>query len=115
MQDTWGDDSATFSPNGKQILTGSKDKTAKLWDITTQKCVATFSGHVGEITSVAFSPDGATILTGSTDKSVMLWDIINQKIIFTFKNLQNFSVTSVKFSPDGLKGADWVVQTLHKA
>ena len=47
-----------FSPDGVRILTASKDKTAKLWDVASGKQMASFS-HQDEVKRVAFSPDGA--------------------------------------------------------
>ena len=53
-----------FSLDGKQVLTGSEDKTARLWDAQSGKALRTFTGHSDEVTSVAFSPDGKQVLTG---------------------------------------------------
>jgi WD40 repeat protein len=63
-----------FSPDGKHALTGSSDKTAKLWDVATGAEVRTFSGHTGTMASVAFSSDGKYVLTGSWDGTAKLWD-----------------------------------------
>jgi WD40 repeat protein len=57
------------------VLTGSKDKTARLWDAATGQEILAFTGHRSDVTSVAFSPDGARVLTGSADKRARLWDI----------------------------------------
>ena len=59
-----------FSPDGKQVLTGSHDQTARLWDVVTGKELSPIMGHdykayVGMVTSVAFSPNGKLVLTGS--------------------------------------------------
>ena len=57
-----------------RILTGSADKTAKLWDVASVNLIASFA-HQGTVKAVAFSPDGARILTGSADKTAKLWDV----------------------------------------
>ena len=66
--------SVAFSPDGKNILTGSMDKTARLWDLS-GNLIQEFTGHMGIIFSVTFSPDGKTILTGSLDKTARLWNL----------------------------------------
>jgi WD40 repeat protein len=67
--------SVSFSPDGKRIVSGSGDKTAKVWDSKTGKETFTFKGHSGPILSVQFSPDGKRIVTGSTDETVKIWDV----------------------------------------
>jgi len=67
--------SVVFSPDGRSALSGSWDKTLKLWDVATGKETRTFSGHTGGVRSVAFSPDGRSALSGSADKTLKLWDL----------------------------------------
>lgn len=88
-----------FSPDGKKILTGSCDKTAKLWDVETGKVEKIYAGHSSEVTAVAFSPDGAKILTGSNDHTAKLWDLVTQKVEKTFIG-HAAEVTSVAFSTE---------------
>ena len=62
-----------FSPDGKHLLSGCEDKTAKVWELATGDCTATLQGHSSSVFSVAFSPDGAQLATGSGDKTVKVW------------------------------------------
>ena len=95
-----------FSPDSKTILTGSPDRSIRLWDLD-QNVLATFTGHAGPVTSLAFSPDGKRILTGSADNTARLWDLKGNALqVFTGHTDE---VTSVAFSPDGetiLTGSD---------
>jgi WD40 repeat protein/serine/threonine protein kinase len=89
-----------FSPDGKTILTGSKDGTARLWDVATSKPVGVSLNHKSSVTAVAFGYDGKTILTGSEDHTVWRWNIAEKKSI----NLPVLSLdygTAMTFSPDG--------------
>ena len=66
-----------FSPDGKLVVTGSNDKTARLWDTATGNPVATLAGHDGSVIAVAFSPDGKLVVTGSADKMARLWKVFS--------------------------------------
>ncbi|CCI03622.1 hypothetical protein MICAC_4770001 [Microcystis aeruginosa PCC 9443] len=65
--------SVNFSPDGKTLVSGSVDKTIKLWNVETGKEIRTLKGHDGYVWSVNFSPDGKTLVSGSGDKTIKLW------------------------------------------
>src|SRR5262249_48766716 len=56
--------SVAFSPDGKRIVSGSEDRTLKVWDAQTGQETRTLEGHTGIVYSVAFSPDGKRIASG---------------------------------------------------
>ncbi|HEV8083540.1 MAG TPA: TIR domain-containing protein [Chitinophagaceae bacterium] len=87
-----------FSPDKKFILTGSLDKTARLWDLN-GKMILEFKRHSGAVNSVAFSQDGKFILTGSLDSTAALWDM-KGRLIIKFEGHTGI-INSVSFSPDG--------------
>jgi WD40 repeat protein len=92
--------SVAFSPDGKQVISGSIDNTLKLWDVATSREIRIFSGHSGRVFSIAFSPDGKQVISGSWDKTLKLWDVTTGREIRTFTGHTN-PVTSVAFNPDG--------------
>jgi WD40 repeat protein len=65
--------SAAFSPDGKTVVTASKDSTARLWSAADGTALATLSGHQGRVLSAAFSPDGKMVVTASWDETAHLW------------------------------------------
>ena len=64
----------TFSVDGTLLVSGSDDKTIKLWDIQTGGVIKTFN-YIASVTSVSISADNTTIATGSKDNAVCLWNI----------------------------------------
>jgi WD40 repeat protein len=64
---------AEFSSDGKHILTGSEDGTAKFWD-TKGKLIKTFEEkYETEYTSATFSKDGQFAIVSSKDNNVNFW------------------------------------------
>jgi WD40 repeat protein len=94
--------SVAFSPDGRRVLSGSADKTIKLWDTATGSLIRTFEGHSSQVNSVAFSPDGTRVLAGGLGKTFELWDAATGALIRTFEGHQSW-VNSVAFSPDGTR------------
>ena len=92
--------SATFSPDGKFIVTASEDKTARVWDATTGRSVAEMHGHTSRVTSATFSGDGKLIVTASDDGTARVWEAATGKNIAELRGHTSM-VTSATFSPDG--------------
>ena len=93
---------ASFSPDGKLVVTGSSDQTGgylRVWDAQTGKLVRKLEGHEDSVLSVTFSRDGKRLLTGSYDETARLWDVETGELIRTFVG-HDWWVWSAAFSPD---------------
>jgi len=51
----------SFLPDGTKIVSGSSDRTIKIWDVSSGKLIKTFEGHSNSVLSVSFLPDGVRI------------------------------------------------------
>ena len=82
-----------------RLVTGSRDGTARLWDMETGEELNAFTGHQDVITSVAVTPDGR-LVTGSDDTTARLWDLDTGEELRIFTGHQN-AISSVAVTSDG--------------
>jgi WD40 repeat protein len=66
--------SVDFSPGGKRLVSGSEDRTLRIWEAQTGQQLLTLKGHTDWVWSVAFSHDGKRIVSGSADGTLKVWD-----------------------------------------
>jgi WD40 repeat protein len=83
------------------VVSGSADRTIRIWNAETGKGVAgPFKGHIFAITSVGFSLDGKRLVSGSRE-TIRIWNVeMGERVAGPFEG-HRFVITSVGFSPDG--------------
>ena len=89
-----------ITPDGKRIVSGSDDKTIKIWDSASGDELMTLRGHDDWISSVAFSPDGKRIISGSGDNTIKVWNSVTGAELMTLRGHSD-DVYGIAISPDG--------------
>ncbi|KAF8756761.1 anaphase-promoting complex binding [Rhizoctonia solani] len=96
--------SASFSFDGKRVVSGCADRTIRVWDPQTLSLLLDPFGsqtHTGEINSVTFSPDDRLIASGSFDCTICVFDSYTGHLVLGPLSAHTDWVRSVVFSPDG--------------
>jgi platelet-activating factor acetylhydrolase IB subunit alpha len=84
------------------VVTGSRDKTVKVWNINTAACVHTFTDHDNWVRSVVIHPSNNYIISVSDDKSMKVFDVANKRCLRSVEDAHGHFVTKVVFG-EGLK------------
>jgi len=88
-----------ISSDGQFALSGSWDRTLRLWNLKEGKTTRRFVGHDADVLSVAFSADNRQIVSGSRDKTIKLWNTLGE-CKFTLQDQGHTDwVSCVRFSP----------------
>jgi WD40 repeat protein len=98
-----------FSPDGHQVVSGSQDDTARLWDAKTGALSGILKGHTDRVWYAGFAPDNRTVVTASADRSARLWNTRVDRSLLTLgdeskrvdSEPRKNDVYSAEFSPDG--------------
>jgi WD40 repeat protein len=76
MEEPAGFHGASFSPDGRRVLTPSERKDyASLWDVQSGKIIYRLAGNPRGIATIRFSPDGRRAISAGRDGSVRLWGL----------------------------------------
>ena len=67
------------APDGTRIVTGSSDKTVRVWDLHTGEAVFVLDGHSDNVKSVAVTPDSSKVVSSSPIDGIRVWDLSTGK------------------------------------
>ena len=88
------------TPDGKRVVSGSEDRTLKVWDLESGQVLQTLSGHGDWVRAVAVTPDGQRAVSGSRDDTLKVWDLASGKELQTLSGHQG-NVHAVALTPGG--------------
>ncbi|KAJ9527505.1 hypothetical protein QJQ45_025765 [Haematococcus lacustris] len=92
--------SVTLSPDGKVLVSGSRDNTIRVWDMASGSCTYTMEGHTDCVNGVTLSPDGKVLVSGSGDNTIRVWDMAAGSCTHTLEG-HTSCIAGVTLSPDG--------------
>ena len=96
--------SVSLSADGRRAISGSDDKTLRVWDLESGECLKTLEGHTEGVLSVSLSADGRRAISGSSNATLRVWDLESGECLKTLGGtLEGHTdrVTSVSLSTDG--------------
>ncbi|WP_086756473.1 NB-ARC domain-containing protein [Nostoc sp. 106C] len=97
-----------LTPDGKYVISGSRDTTLKVWNWQTGEELRTLVGHTSYVNAVAFTPNGKYVISGSDDYTLKVWNWQNGEELRTLAGHTSY-VNAVAFTPNGkyvISGSD---------
>lgn len=75
---------------GQYIVTGSRDKTIKLWDASSGQLLSTLVGHDNWVRQLVIHPSGKYLVSASDDKTIKIWDLRSGRCVKTIEAHSHF-------------------------
>jgi guanine nucleotide-binding protein subunit beta-2-like 1 protein len=93
----------TMTNDSKYVVSGSWDKTLRLWDLNTFKTKHVLVGHTKDVVSCAFSSDNRAIYSGSMDKTIIVWNVNGERQHTEDKEMKGWvsSIINIKKGKEG--------------
>ena len=107
--------SVEFSQDGKYLVSGSGDRTLRVWSLSPPQLLFTMQ-HGEWVNDVCFAPSGRVVASASVNGTIKIWNIENGQMLGGVKaHPQN--ATSVTFSPDGFRlvssGSEGIIRVFN--
>ncbi len=93
--------SVAFTPDGRRFVSGSDDRSVRLWETATGPRLGDFDGVTGTAYGVAVSPDGRRVAAGLNSQKILVWELASGKLLDTFDTKAAGGVLALIFTADG--------------
>ena len=91
----------TISPDGKTLVSGSRDHTFRVWDLMAKKCNYTLDKDFGTIVDLAITPNGETLISSHGDFSLRAWNLKSPNSENSLLEKVDSLIWAIAISPDG--------------
>jgi WD40 repeat protein len=95
-----------FSPDGKHLLSGGRDRSVRLWAAEGAMLLHTFQGHAGYVSSVAFDPSGNRAASAGAGGAIKLWSVRDRSEQPSIDDAHDHYVGALAFTPGPLGWSD---------
>lgn len=92
----------SITPDGRRLISASRDRTLRVWDLHSGEALAVLRGHEGDVRGCAVMPDGRRVVSASEDKTLKIWDLETGRALATL-NGHEARVMACAVTPDGLR------------
>src|SRR5262249_36538638 len=89
-----------MTPDCPRVVSGSRDRTLRVWEFDSRKCVTTLTGYSEMAFGVAVTPDGRRAVSGAHDGTIRVWDLNTGECLTAMEGHAK-SVYGVAVAPDG--------------
>jgi WD40 repeat protein len=89
-----------WSPDGSKLVSASRDKTSKIFDMKTGDSLVTFNSHGAPVFGAGFTPDGTQAVTSGGDKQIRVWNVADAKELRAIGGFSD-EVFRIKVTADG--------------
>ncbi len=93
-----------FLPDGRRIISGSVDRTVRIFDVETGEQVALLGAHDDDVSALAVAADGRRALSAAAEGDVRLWDLEAGALVGVIVSGEGASIRGLALSPDGRLG-----------
>lgn len=89
----------TIQYSANHLVSGSRDKTIRIWDLDTQRLTHTLRGHDASVLCLQFDerPEQDLVASGGSDCHVLLWKFSSGQLITKLERAHSESVLNLRF------------------
>ena len=95
-------DALAVTSDGQQVISGSRDNTLKVWNLSSGNLLRSLVGHTKPVKSVAVTRDAKWVISGSSDNTIKVWELLSGRLLRSLESHMG-SVNSIGLTTDGLK------------